>query len=90
MTHTPRTRAALNLPGCCPVCGEHATRKVTVAAGVGRETYRCPVDGDVGYVFGREHGIEAPAQGLSMEPVVQLRGFAHIVGPATRAVAAAV
>ena len=74
-----RPRAALNLPGACPVCGEAALRKLTFARGVGREAYRCVVDGNVEYLYGGEQGLSAP-------------GFPEVprwdvIGPATRMLA---
>ncbi len=47
----PRSsRAALNLRGLCPVCGDDAMRSITTSTAESRETYRCPVDGETVYV----------------------------------------
>ncbi len=53
-TFRARPRAAMNLPGLCPMCGGEAARSVVFAAGVGRETYRCHVDGEISYAYGGE------------------------------------
>lgn len=57
LLHHPPTRAALNLPGLCPVCGGSAVRKMTCPDGVARETYRCAIDGEVEYEHGRAIAI---------------------------------
>lgn len=45
-----RSRAALNLPGLCPVCGDPAQRRITTSPQEARETYRCNLDGETVYL----------------------------------------
>jgi hypothetical protein len=75
----------LNLPGLCPVCGGAASRKVVCEDAGARETYRCPVDGDIEYVHGAVPGIRVSgnpiaAAGFGVEHHEGFMPLAAVVG----------
>lgn len=73
--HHPPTRAALNLPGLCPVCGETASRKVVCENGLVRETYRCAIDGETEYQHGDAMSIRIAGASIDDAFIRHTDGF---------------
>lgn len=74
----PRSRALLNLPGLCPLCGHDAPRKVLHTSAGSEEAYRCPVDGEVRYMNGAHVGLGLDGQ---MATPARLVGLLNPVTP---------
>lgn len=85
-----RSRAALNLPGLCPLCGHDAVRKVLHTEGATMEAYRCPTDGEVTYHSGGvvRIGLDGRLADIARLVAAHPGAAAHFVGMGSAPIAA--